>query len=560
MPFVIFMDATFLSGWGLRCVEASDAATLNGYFATLADPLSDYTFSQIFTWRNSLRLLWRELHGHLCVFANGAGDLTLLLPPIGSGDSPKALTAAFELMDDYNAQHHVEGRSRVEYASEELLTRLDPGRSRLSVTPMGHDYVYDTARMIDLAGGDLASKRQAKNRFMRNHAHRVETYDAAQHLQPCFALLGNWNDHQSQQHVDAPGTNAIKRQKELLATELALQHADALGLVGMVVYVEEERSGPGVPASESIDEKTGTGTVSSSDGSSSPNRDGWRIGGFTLGERLGKDQSSIVIEKTDLRLKGLAQFIFSEFCRGHWSDRPLVNVGDDWGLDTLAWTKQSYRPVKLLKKFVLRQERAVMSATGFACKAADAIGGVFSFTRTEEKTEEKTAHVIGGFIRTNAATRIRTARADDNDALTRLEQACFDAYQLTSRRMTYLQRTPRAIVSVAERDGVVVGHAVALIHRHRGNVTGRLYSLAVDPSCRGQGIGRDLLNDAIAQLAQRGVTRVVLEVDRSNRAALALYERSGFSPTEILPAFYGPARDGVRLARDLVSGVVRPAA
>ena len=78
------MDGSFLpAGWGLRNVEASDAATLSAYFATLAEPLSDYTFSQIFTWRNSLRLLWRELHGHLCVFANGTGDLTLLLPPIG---------------------------------------------------------------------------------------------------------------------------------------------------------------------------------------------------------------------------------------------------------------------------------------------------------------------------------------------------------------------------------------------------------------------------------------------------------------------------------------------
>ena len=299
---------TLLPGWGLRSVEASDAAALNAYFATLAEPLSDYTFSQIFTWRNSLRLLWRELHGHLCVFANGAGDLTLLLPPIGYGDAPHALRAAFELMDDYNAQHHVPDRSRVEYASEELLTRLEPHCARLSVTPMGHDYLYDTKSMIDLAGGDLASKRQAKNRFVRNYGHRVETYDATKHLAPCLALLAGWNEHQSQQHVDAPGTNAIKRQKELLATELALQHAGALGLAGMVVYVVGD------------------------DGVES-------IRGFTLGERLGKDQSSIVIEKTDLRVKGLAQFIFSEFCRVNWSDRSLVNVGDDWGLETLAWTK-----------------------------------------------------------------------------------------------------------------------------------------------------------------------------------------------------------------------------
>ena len=64
-------------------------------------------------------------------------------------------------------------------------------------------------------------------------------------------------------------------------------------------------------------------------------------------------------------MKGLAQFIFSEFCRQSWSDRPLVNVGDDWGLQTLAWTKQSYRPVKLLNKHVLRKVPAVVSGAQF---------------------------------------------------------------------------------------------------------------------------------------------------------------------------------------------------
>ena len=81
---------------------------------------------------------------------------------------------------------------------------------------------------------------------------------------------------------------------------------------------------------------------------------GSQLKGFTFGEPLGASQSSITIEKTDLTTKGLAQFIFSEFCRSCWADRPLVNVGDDWGLETLAWTKQSYRPVKMLQKFVLR--------------------------------------------------------------------------------------------------------------------------------------------------------------------------------------------------------------
>ena len=160
---VTFMDDDPFRGYGLRPVELADRAVLAPYFASLLEPLSDYTFSQLYTWRNSLRIFWIQLDGHLCVFANGTGDLTLLMPPIGETQSDKALRSAYELMDDYNALHKVSDRSRVEYASEELLARFS--RSTLDIQPMGADYLYDVNRMIDLAGGDLSSKPPGEEPF-----------------------------------------------------------------------------------------------------------------------------------------------------------------------------------------------------------------------------------------------------------------------------------------------------------------------------------------------------------------------------------------------------------
>ena len=325
---VTFMDEDPFAGYGLKPVELADRPILQSYFASLSEPLSDYTFPQLYTWRNSLRILWKIVSGHLCVFANGSGDLTLLMPPIGDTQGDPALRDAFEIMDHYNVAHQVPERSRVEYASEELLRRFD--RRCWAPQPMGADYLYDVTSMIELAGGDLASKRQAKNRFLRNYQHRVEAYSASAHRGHCLELLETWKDHQDAQHDAEPSANAIKRAKESIATRLCLDSAEMLGLKGRVVYVKQQ--------------------------------DAWSLRGFTFGEPLGESQSSITIEKTDLTVKGLAQFIFSEFCRTDWPDRPLVNVGDDWGLETLAWTKQSYRPVKMLNKYVLKQNKAVMVA------------------------------------------------------------------------------------------------------------------------------------------------------------------------------------------------------
>ena len=490
------MDEDPFSVWGLRPVELADRAHLDRYFASLAQPLSDYTFSQLFTWRNSLRILWKEMHGHLCVFANGTGDLTLLMPPIGDTGSDRALEAAFELMNDYNAAAGVPHRSRVEYVSEELLARF--AREGLEAQPMGADYVYDVDRMIDLAGGDLASKRQAKNRFLRNYEHRVEPYDPAAHAADCRRLLGLWKFHQDGHHAAQPDadTNAVKRHKESLATELCLESAGQLGLKGLVVYVKDPEAG-------------------------------WSVKGFTFGELLGRDQSSITIEKTDLAVKGLAQFIFSDFCRRSWVDRPYVNVGDDWGLETLAWTKMSYRPAKMLHKYVLRRP----AATAFSVAPA-------------------AAPAARPFV-------VRLARKDDVGAAVALERTCFGdgGFSLTKRQLQYLHRRPTAVFLVAEQGGEVVGEGVALVRQHKKRLSGRIYSLAVRPDCRGQGIGESLVRSMVDALSARGVGRIYLEVETTNAGAMALYGRLGFHPTGTLADYYGPGRGAVHMVFEAARAV-----
>jgi ribosomal-protein-alanine acetyltransferase len=490
------MDDDPFSRWGLRPVELSDAQALGRYFASLAEPLSDYTFAQLFTWRNSLRILWREMQGHLCVFANGTGDLTLLLPPIGDTGGDRALAAAFELMDDYNSVHGVPQRTRVEYVSDELIRRFAP--ENLDVQPMGADYVYDVGRMIDLAGGDLASKRQAKNRFCRNYEHRAEAYEPARHKAECTRLLDLWKQQQDVHHAAAPdaGIAALKRYKESLATVLCLDTAEELGLRGMVVYVKP------------------------------PDAPDWSLRGFTFGEHLGPDQSSITIEKTDLGVKGLAQYIFSEFCRQSWADRPFVNVGDDWGLETLAWTKMSYRPVKMLNKYVVRKQ--AVAAVGFVAPV-----------EMKPATADAQATSID----------VRPARKDDLAAAVELERMCFGSgsFSLTKRQLQYLQRRPTAVFLVAEQQGTVVGQGVALVRQHRSGASGRIYSLATHPERRGQGIGESLLRSMVEELGARGVRRVYLEVDEDNAAAIRLYERRGFRKVGTLPNYYGRGRDAVHM-------------
>jgi ribosomal protein S18 acetylase RimI-like enzyme len=58
-----------------------------------------------------------------------------------------------------------------------------------------------------------------------------------------------------------------------------------------------------------------------------------------------------------------------------------------------------------------------------------------------------------------------------------------------------------------------------------------LYSMWVDPSARGRGIGDALVREVVAWAREVGADEVLLWVTRTNHVAHALYERHGFHDT-----------------------------
>lgn len=66
----------------------------------------------------------------------------------------------------------------------------------------------------------------------------------------------------------------------------------------------------------------------------------------------------------------------------------------------------------------------------------------------------------------------------------------------------------------------------------RGAGTGYVQRLAVHPGARGQGLGRSLVGDVLRWMRRHGATRALVNTQRTNGAALALYRACGF---KVLP-------------------------
>lgn len=149
----------------------------------------------------------------------------------------------------------------------------------------------------------------------------------------------------------------------------------------------------------------------------------------------------------------------------------------------------------------------------------------------------------------DSAIRIVPATPADLPDLLRLEEACFSApwtrkmleAELTGNQFAHFL-VARETAKAATTEGAIVGSLCFWIVFEEV----RLMNLAVAEQMRRRGIAAALVESALRAGLAESATRAVLEVRASNRAALALYQRFGFTQVSIRPTYYSnPVEDAV---------------
>ena len=73
-----------------------------------------------------------------------------------------------------------------------------------------------------------------------------------------------------------------------------------------------------------------------------------------------------------------------------------------------------------------------------------------------------------------------------------------------------------------------------------------IVNVAVHPQLREKRIGAQMLREVIEKEREAGTERIVLEVRKSNRAAIRMYEKAGFAQIGLRKGFYEfPTEDAV---------------
>ena len=291
----------------LQPLTLGDKSLFDYYARKTSWELSTYAFVPIYVWRELFQFYWTIIDNQLCVFACQNGDYFMPIMPLGKSPSMKAICESYLFMLETNRAKSI---ARIENVPEALQPFLrDLG---FQVFKKETEYLYSTDLLVQLKGTRYKSKRGAYNTFIRNQPDVTLAPYQLEDYSDCLELYELWRQDRRKTSYD-PFYQGMLEDSEH-AHHVGLLNAGELGLEGIVVRIEG------------------------------------KLKGYSFGYPLNNRVYCIIFEITDTRLKGIAQFLFREFCRRK-ATYPFINAMDDSGLENLKRVKLSYHPAEQIRSY-----------------------------------------------------------------------------------------------------------------------------------------------------------------------------------------------------------------
>lgn len=129
----------------------------------------------------------------------------------------------------------------------------------------------------------------------------------------------------------------------------------------------------------------------------------------------------------------------------------------------------------------------------------------------------------------------------DLDQVLRIESASFPHPWSRTHFHDELKSPHSFPFSAFDGSGRLVGYICPMMVLDEGHIL----DVAVDPECRGLGLGRLLVEKVLAVCREQGAEFVSLEVRPSNESAIGLYRHLGFVETGRRPRYYHDGEDAI---------------
>lgn len=279
---------------------------------------SGLSFSAQYMWREINCFSWEIIGDYMCIA--GISHLELedgiilpfMFPPLTkTGEYNKELLrdTILKARKRFEEKGHPFSLRLVPFHMMEIIKEAVPELSWKDDRP-NYDYIYLTQDLIELAGRDFHKKKNHLNYFKKTYEYE-------------YVELTSAMAHEAMEFIAA-----FNRRKEVPAHEMEM------------LKMEERAMEDVFKNLEAVGYKAGAILI-----------DG-RIEAIAIGGRLGSKMITEHVEKANVNFRGLYQAINNEFCKHVSSRAKYINREEDMGIPNLRKAKLSYRPVKLLEKYI----------------------------------------------------------------------------------------------------------------------------------------------------------------------------------------------------------------
>jgi len=292
-------------------IELDDRQFMSGILRDYRPGTSEFTFTNLFIWRNHYDFQWSVHRDWLCLIGREGDGPCFAMGPAG----PPGRTEVVVMLLEWLKEHKGIAEPCIERADERLALESSslPGLE-VEERREHFDYVYLTQGLIDLAGNKHRTKRNHINQFYRTYQSYVYEELEERHIGACLEVQEKWClARRCKEDLNLLG--------EWEATKEILRSFRALEVAGAVILVDGE------------------------------------VKAFTLGESMASDMAVIHIEKADPEVPGLYQLINQQFCARKWHNVKFVNREQDLGIPGLRDAKLSYSPDHFVKKYRITLKR-----------------------------------------------------------------------------------------------------------------------------------------------------------------------------------------------------------
>jgi hypothetical protein len=286
-------------------IQLDDKPLFDRYFSAKPYENSEFSFTNLFIWRLSYHFQFAVIHDHLCIMALYRNQYPCIFAPL-SLNTPSYEKVLPVLARTFHEKGYPLVLKSVPEQQKDEIQKALPGRILFREDRNNFDYVYLSSDLIKLKGKKFRQKRNHLNRFLKNYVFQYEEM-SDHNLEECLKTELNWLSKQGDGEDES-----ILEEKQAIGE--AINHFHELKLTGGVIRINN------------------------------------KVIAFALGELLNPDMAVIHIEKANIDYKGSFNMINHMFAHHAWSHVTYINREEDMGILGLRKAKESYNPIKMVKK------------------------------------------------------------------------------------------------------------------------------------------------------------------------------------------------------------------